>query len=406
MRLRPDTLALTALLATLTALGPLSTDMYLPSLPDISRLLSATTAETQLTLSAFLVGFALGQVAYGPISDKYGRKPVLIAALLVYSAASAACAFAASIEQLIAARFVQAIGACGPIVLARAIVRDLYSGPRAGQELARMGTIMGLVPAVAPILGGLLHVAFGWRSNFVATLAFGLGTALAVQLLMPETLRERSTASVSPLGILRTYGEISRNRAYLAYLAIFSFAYAGLFAFISASSFVLQELYRLSPEVFGAAFGFTVIGYIAGTVAGGRTTARKGLDVAIGVGVACLALAGLLMNLGVAVGPGDGGARAFLVLVPMALYTFGVGFVMPQSMAAALTPFPDKAGAASSLVGFVQMSFAALTGVAVGHALGGSAWPMALTLALMGFAAAMVYLVSRRVRAGDTLTPR
>src|SRR3954452_24722230 len=157
--LKPDTLALTIVLALLTALGPLSTDMYLPSLPAIAGNLNASTSQVQLTLSAFLLGFAAGQFVYGPVSDTLGRKPVLLFGIGLFTIASVVCAVAPSIEVLIGARFVQALGASGPIVLGRAIVRDLYEGPRAGRELSRMGTIMGVVPALAPIVGGLLSVA-------------------------------------------------------------------------------------------------------------------------------------------------------------------------------------------------------------------------------------------------------
>src|ERR671928_16172 len=172
--LKPDTLALTAVLALLTALGPLSTDMYLPSLPAIASIFGATPAAVQLTLSAFLLGFAAGQILHGPVSDRYGRKPVLLATLTLFGLTSIACALSPSVPFLIAMRFVQALAASGPIVLARAIVRDLYEGPRAGRELARMGTIMGLVPAAAPVLGGVLDQVFGWRSVFAAMAGFGI----------------------------------------------------------------------------------------------------------------------------------------------------------------------------------------------------------------------------------------
>ncbi len=163
--LKPDTLALTVVLALLTALGPLSTDMYLPSLPAIAAGLNATTGQTQLTLSAFLLGFAAGQFFYGPISDRVGRKPVLLFGLGLFTLASLVCALSPNIETLIGARFLQALGASGPIVLGRAIVRDFYEGPRAGRELSRMGTIMGVVPALAPILGGIIERFFGWQAR-------------------------------------------------------------------------------------------------------------------------------------------------------------------------------------------------------------------------------------------------
>src|ERR671912_1491790 len=189
MLLKPETLAMTVVLALLTALGPLSTDMYLPSLPAIATGLGASTGQAQMTLSAFLLGFAAGQFLYGPVSDRVGRRPVLLFGLGLFVLASLACTLAPTVESLVTARFVQALGASGPIVLARAIVRDLYEGPRAGRELSRMGSIMGLVPALAPILGGLLHEAFGWRSTFAATILFGLALAAAVAAVLPETLR-------------------------------------------------------------------------------------------------------------------------------------------------------------------------------------------------------------------------
>src|SRR5215470_7748769 len=187
--LRPDTLALTALLALLTAIGPLSVDLYLPSLPSIGHALGAEPAEVQFTISAYLVGFAIGQIAYGPLADRHGRKPVMLAAVLIFCAATLACAVAPSIETLIGARFLQAFGSSGAIVLARAVVRDLYEGPRAGRELSLMAMIMGLAPIVAPVIGSGLLTAFNWRACFVFIFVVGLIAVAAVRWLLPETLR-------------------------------------------------------------------------------------------------------------------------------------------------------------------------------------------------------------------------
>ena len=200
MRLKPDTLAMTVCLALLTALGPLSTDMYLPSLPAIARELGATTAQAQATLSVFLIGFAAGQFVYGPVSDKVGRKPMMLAGLALFLAASLACTLAPTIETLTLARFFQALGASGPIVLGRAVVRDLYEGARAGRELSRMGTVMGIVPAVAPVLGGFLADWAGWRSTFALTVVLGAALGGVVLWLLPETLRARvGGAAVVPV---------------------------------------------------------------------------------------------------------------------------------------------------------------------------------------------------------------
>src|SRR5918995_4150489 len=211
MPLRPDTLGMTVMLALLAALGPLSTDMYLPSLPAIARELGASTAKTQLTLSAFLFGFAVGQLVYGPVSDKVGRRPVLLAGLAIFLVASIGCTLAPTIETLIAGRFLQAIGAAGPIVLARAMVRDLYEGPRAGRELSRMGAIMGLVPAFAPILGGVLQGLFGWRANFAATVLCGIRLGAAALVAVPETLRARPPGPLSFTAMLKSFGMLLRH---------------------------------------------------------------------------------------------------------------------------------------------------------------------------------------------------
>jgi DHA1 family bicyclomycin/chloramphenicol resistance-like MFS transporter len=295
MPLKPNTLAMTAVLALLTALGPLSTDMYLPSLPAIAADLGATTAGAQLTLSAFLLGFAVGQFAYGPVSDRVGRRPILLFGLGLFTLASLACALAPSIETLAAARFVQALGASGPIVLGRAIVRDLYEGPRAGRELSRMGSIMGLVPALAPILGGLLHEGFGWRANFVACIVFSVGLALVILTRLPETIRARSTEPLSFLAVLRGFHHLLRHRAYRVYVAFSALAYGGLFAFISGSSFVLQGVYGLGEIPYAFSFGFVVLGFIGGTFWAQRLVVRRGLDGTIGLGVAALAAGGTLM---------------------------------------------------------------------------------------------------------------
>jgi len=392
--LRPGTFALTALLAGLSAVGPLTTDMYLPSLPDIVRLLGATTAQGQLTISAYLVGFAIGQMIYGPVSDRHGRKPVLIGAITLYCLASLTCAFSVSIEMLIGARALQALGGCGGIVLARAIVRDLYSGARAGRELSLIGSVMALAPVLAPVVGGVLQTSFGWRSVFLVLVASGLLGIAIVWSLLPETLELRTREPLSLTSMLKSYREIARNPAYLAYLGLATTSYAGLFAWISAASFVLQNLYGLTPFNFGIAFAGGSFGYMVGATAAAKLVVRLGLDATIGFGGVAMTAGGFGMMAAVALSL----TSAASLVIPMAVYMAGLGMVLPQSIAGAMTPFPQRAGAASALLGFIQQSVAALCGAVVGWLLGHSAWPLAGAVAAMGCASLLLWIVTRRVR--------
>jgi len=393
--LRPGTFALTVLLAALSAIGPLTTDMYLPSLPDIARLLGASTAQAQLTISSYLIGFAVGQIFYGPLADRHGRKPVLLAAMGLYCAASLACALSTSIEMLIAARALQALGGSGGIVLARAIVRDLYSGARAGRELSLIGAVMALAPVLAPLVGGVLQTGFGWRSVFFTLVGGGLLGAAIVWPLMPETLALRAAEPVSPATMFRSFRVVARNGAYLAYLGLASTSFAGLFAWISGASFVLQYLYGLTPFQFGVAFAIGSVGYMVGTTLAARLVMRHGVDATLGIGAAAMAAGGLSMAMAVALGL----TSAASLVLPMALYLAGLGMVLPQSIAGAMTPFSERAGAASALLGFVQQSLAALCGAAVGALLGTSAWPLAGAVAGMGCATLGLWILTRALRA-------
>jgi DHA1 family bicyclomycin/chloramphenicol resistance-like MFS transporter len=275
------------------------------------------------------------------------------------------------------------------------MVRDLYDGPRAGRELARMGMIMGLVPAIAPALGGLLQNAFGWRSTFIATLIVALAIMAVVVTILPETIRRRSPEKLSFLAIFRGFRVLLQNPAYRVYVSLTSLAYAGLFAFISGSSFVLIGIYGLTPPVYGLSFGCMVLGYILGTILAQRLVGPRGLDGVIALGVICLAGGGLTMLACVATGFGG----PFGVILPMALYACGVGLTMPQSQAAAMMPFPDRAGAASSLTGLCQMLLSGCVGLLVGYLLKASALPLPLVLSAIGVATLVLFRASAATRA-------
>jgi DHA1 family bicyclomycin/chloramphenicol resistance-like MFS transporter len=394
--LRPGTFALTLLLSFLTALGPLSMDMYLPSLPDIGRALQVPTLQVQLTISSYLFGFAVGQILYGPISDRLGRRPVLLVALIVYALATIGCAAARSIEALIGLRFLQALGGAGAIVLARAVVRDLYSGVRAGRELSLMGAITGVAPIVAPVIGGALQTFFGWRATFVLLVAIAVVVGATAAQLLPETLREPAKAPFSLRAMGAMYRSVAVHRGFLAYLAILTAAFVGLFAWISGAPVVMQTAtYGLSPFIFGISFALGSAGYVIGTFLAARVVMRLGLDRLIGIGTAAMACGGLLMALVVALAL----PHVLWFVSAMTLYLAGLGFALPSTMAGALTPFHDRAGTASSVMGFVQQTGAAITAAAVGAYLGHSAWPVASVVSVMGCVSFVIWLATRRVRA-------
>jgi DHA1 family bicyclomycin/chloramphenicol resistance-like MFS transporter len=368
--------------------------MYLPSLPDIGLALGASPSHVQLTISSYLAGFAVGQIVYGPISDQYGRKPVLVGSLLAYALASIGCTIATSIDMLIALRALQAFAAAGGVVLARAIVRDLYSGTRAARQLSTIAAIMALAPIIAPMFGGMLQSAFGWRSVFFSLFGIGMFAMLIAWILLPETLPKRTGPPATVREMFAAFRVFLRHRPFLANLALSTAAFAGLFAWISGSSFVLQSFYGLTPFTFGVAFSAGGLGFMIGTSLAATYVMRLGLDVTIGIGTLALAGGGLAMAAGVWLEI----PSSAVLIVPAAVYLFGLGLVLPQAQASALGPFPHRAGTASSLVGFTQQTVAAIVGVGVGQVIGNSALPLAIIIAVLGCLSLAIWVTTRSVR--------
>ncbi len=391
---RPDSLPIAVLLAALFAFGPLSTDMYLPALPAMSRSLGPGVGSVQLTLSIFLVGFAISQLVLGPLSDRFGRRPVLLAGLAVYLVATLACVFAPSIEALIAARFFQSLGACAGVVLGRAVVRDVYGRSRAARMLSYMSAAMAVAPIVAPIIGGYVVVWFDWRAVFVVLAAFGLAMFALVATFLRETNDQLDAHAARPGPIFRNYLALLTVRRYVGYMLTNACVYAGLFAFISGSPFVLIDLLGLEPQLFGFSFATIVVGYMAGTLTAGRLTLRLGIDTMV--------LTGSVVALASSVADGflawTGSLHVAAVVAPMFFYMVGVGIVMPNCMAGAIGPFPAMAGTASALLGFVQMGLAALIGVLVGQFHDGTQAPMTTAIAAMGVCTFAGYFLLIRQR--------
>ncbi len=379
-------------LTVLVATGPMSIDLYLPAMPEMSRALGASIGEVQTTLSIFMIGFAASQLVAGPLSDRYGRRPVIVGGMVLYFAASALCWLAPSIELLIAGRLLQALGACVGPVLGRAIVRDLYEPQHAVGVLAAMGTAMAAAPALAPILGGLLLEDFGWRAPFAGMAAFAALLLGITLLTLPETNAHRGETPISLRSIAANFATLLGHRAFRAYAALLAFAFGGIFCFVSGSSFVLIDVLGLAPTNFGYAFACVVAGLALGSILAGRLARSLRPHEIAGIGVAAMTAATLAMA-GLA---WAGVATVAAILVPMAGAAVGVAMIMPTAMAASIGPFPRIAGAASSLAGFVQGLTAASSGWIVAAAHDGTTRGFATVMAGFALAAALVYVFQVR----------
>jgi DHA1 family bicyclomycin/chloramphenicol resistance-like MFS transporter len=378
MAARKGTVAI--VLTAMVALGALSTDMYLPTLPDMTRALEATIPEVQLTLSLFMFVFAVSQLVYGPLSDRFGRRPVVLVGLSMYVVGSIACALAPSIEALMVARCLQAFGACSSPVLARAIVRDRYEADRAAQVLAYTASAMALVPALAPVIGGWIAVVADWRAIFWTISGLAVLLLLAVTITLPETNAHRGKTDLKPMGLLRNYGSFLVDRHFQRYMALNGLMFSGLFAFISGSSFVLIDVVGLSPSAFGWCFAMVVTGYIVGAQITGRFASKVGFQRVIGWGLRTAAVSGGLTLLFAVMG-----SVTFLTItVPSTIFALACGLILPNGVAGAISPYPTRAGAASALLGCVQGGSGAMAGVVVGAFMASNALSMTLVIGACG----------------------
>lgn len=379
------------MLVAVTALGPFALNVVMPSMPRLAGVFDTSYAAVQLTLSLYLVGFALAQLVYGPLSDRFGRRPVLLVGLVLYTASSVLAALASSIEVLIAARVLQAVGACAGMVLGRAIVRDLYDRDRAASMIGYVTMGMVVAPMVAPFLGGLLDDWMGWRTVFALTAVLG-GAVLLIGL---ATLHE-TNHHPQPLpgigGMVASYGRLLRQPAFRAYSYQITFAAAGFFSFLGGAPYVVVELMGQPPSVYGAYFAFSAIGYMSGNFLSGRLSQKVGTDGMIAWGIAVSLLSVLLMLLFTFVAP----LSVLGLFGPMLLFAMGNGLVLPNGMAGAVSVDPRIAGAASGLAGFMQMSVGAAGSALVGVLVVTSQLPLVLVMLASMSLAALTYIFCLR----------
>jgi DHA1 family bicyclomycin/chloramphenicol resistance-like MFS transporter len=400
-RPRPDSAPVTALLAGLAAMAPLSVDMPLPALPRIADGLGAEVAATQLVISAFLLGFAVAQLAYGPLSDRYGRRPVVLGGLALYLVAGIACAVAPSIDWMIGGRFAQGLGACAAPVVARAVVRDLHDGVRAARILSLLATGMSLAPILAPIVGAYVVIGFDWRAVFVVLALSAAVLIAATGTMLGETNRGIGGAPLSLGRMLANYWRILTLNRFAVFAVPIGGLAAGLLSFLSGAPFVLIQLYGVGADGFALCFAIVMAGQISGAILSARLGGRLGVERAVLVGLGIAAAGGVLLA-GLA-WAGVTGVAAFIG--PMAVFMLGNGFLQPNATAGALQPFPHIAGSASALIGFIQFASGALAGVLMGHLYNDSARPVATMICFFSLLAGLGHIVVRRAGRGTPAHP-
>ena len=395
-RLAASGLTATAILwltAGLSMLQPLATDVYLSTLPGIATQFSASVASVQSTLWTFIAAFGIWQLVAGPLSDRFGRYPVVIAGAFAYFAASVLAMLAPSLEVLIAARILQAVGACTCLVGVRGLVRDLYAPTEGARMLANAATLMSVAPLTAPLIGAALYVHYGWRSSFALLSALSLVLACIAVSRLKETNVRRNPRAMHWAPMLKTYAEVARSPAFRAYTLAAAATYACLFTFLSGSSFVLTNVLGESPTAFALTFATMVTGYLIGTLICQKLLKRYGiqrtvcigatLQAAAGVTMAALALAGVYGPLAIA--------------VPIFFLGMSHGLIQPPTQSGAVAAFPHAAGAAAALLGFTMMVVATGIGIWIGASYNATVYPLTLTICACGLAsAAIAFTLVRR----------
>ena len=344
-----------------TATGPLALNLFVPSMPGLVGLFGTDYGTVQLTLTLYLAGVAIGQLIYGPISDRIGRRPTLLAGLAIFALSSLACSFAGSIDMLIAGRIFQALGGCAGMVLGRAIVRDVYERDEAAPVIAYITMAMAVAPMIGPAIGGFLDSAFGWYAGFYVVAAVGGAVLLYAIPSLHETHPQRETR-IDVGALLRSYGTLLQSKAFLGYTLNTSFSIGCFFAFLTSAPYVTINILGLEPQVYGFFFIIVSLSYMSGNFTATRLSRRLGIDRMILLGCSVSLLGALILTTLSALSV----ISATAIFLPFALVAFGNGMSQPNAIAGAVSVNPAIAGAASGLMGFLQMCAGGLATVAVG----------------------------------------
>jgi len=375
------------LLGLLTAFGPMSIDMYLPAFPAIAREFGVSIAAVQYTLAAYNVGLALGQLLYGPFADQWGRKPNLMAGMVLYAVAAIGCAWATSLNSLVALRLLQAVGGCSGMVLARAIVRDKFEGNEAARVFSTMMLVMGVAPILAPTVGSFFVAHADWRLIFYVLAGLAALALIGIVFVLPETLPPARRNSEAARRAFSTYAHLLQDRAFVGYSLTAGMVQAAMFAYITGSSFVFTQLFGLSTQQYGLLFGLNASGLIAASQLNNRLLRRFTFQQIL-QGVT---LVNMLAGVVLLVFASTGWLGIVGITLPLFVVVSSVGFASPNATAGALQRHAQQAGSASALLGTLMYSCGAVAALAVSFFADGTVVPMAAVIAVCGVAAFLLY---------------
>ncbi|HVA13068.1 MAG TPA: multidrug effflux MFS transporter [Stellaceae bacterium] len=394
--LDPHGRAFRVLLGAQSMVSSLAVDMSLPALPAIAAGFDTTAARAQLTIGFYLLGYASGQLFYGPLSDRFGRRPMLLIGMTIYTLGGFLCAFAPTIETMIALRLLQGFGGCVGVVVTRAAARDYFHGPQLAQTLSSITAVQAFGPLLAPVLGGVLASHVSWPAIFLVQGAFAAAMLVATWTGFAESLARRDLHAIRPGRLLANYWTFFSNPRCIGFALVSACVFGGLFVVLSASPFVLIDVYGLSSEAYGFFFGASVLGYMVGSF-GNRRLLRAGVqsEMLLRWGLALLIVAALAM-LWFATTRWGGIAG---IMGPYVAYCFAISLVQSNAIAAAMEPVPHMAGTGASLMGAIQMASAAAAGFIVDLFFDGTALPMGIGMASAAVGASVAYwLVARRLK--------
>jgi DHA1 family bicyclomycin/chloramphenicol resistance-like MFS transporter len=380
---------LSLILGCLLMLNPVGLDMFLPAVPNIARGLDTTSNQIMNSMSSLFFGNAMGRLVLGPLSDRYGRKPIIFLTLIIFTGSAFASSLASSIEFFIFFRFIQGFSIAGGHVFSLSVARDLFEKEQLGKIIANAAAIMGLAGIVFPILGGQIIQFMPWQSIFWVMSIFGLTVFLFVMFSYTETIKQKNLRAVNARSLLLNWFKIINDPVFLRYALCSSFVSAGFFAYVTVSPTLLREVFGISAFGYGLSFAFLALSFVISNLIAGQLVLRIGQSRLLWIGGA-MAVLGSGMMLGLSIMEID---SPIAIIIPTAIYFFAIGWIAPQANALALQPFEYSAGTASALLGFISMVVSAFTGFILSFAVHDDATYLGLAMLIASFLSFLIYLL-------------